>query len=147
MYRFFSLIICIFILLIKTSKNSAFDLKVSNILRDERCAISIKVENSGKDRIDSRLIRAMSLKVTGQLRCDNKIREEFKKFLVLPNFLVIPDYETTIRTGLSIDTSNGCKANIIAEIYKDDTPLVDDNLINNLYYRDFSGPCDIFIIN
>jgi hypothetical protein len=120
----------------------AYDLAIVGVYRDTDCRISVKVKNESEHRIPSSILSYITIKLYGKVTCEQKKPWLYENYIKLGNFFEMPKYLSTIATDLYIDTEGNCKTNFKAEFYYKDKPLNDDNLANNLFSKNITGPCD-----
>lgn len=122
----------------------AYDLAIIGVYRGTDCRISVKVKNMSEQRIPGYILSEVTIKLYGKVRCEQKKSWIYEKFVKLNNFFKIPNYMSTIDTDLYVDTEGNCKTNFIVELYYKGKPLKDDNLGNNLFSKNITGPCNYY---
>jgi hypothetical protein len=134
-------LLIIIILFIAITSARAFDIGIINIYRDSICKIHVKVKNKSTEKIPERIISNIKIKIHGNVNCKHKKTWFYEKFIHLNNFFVLPQYQAILNTNLRINTKGNCKSNLNAEIYYMNNQLDDDDLTNNVFSKNITGPC------
>lgn len=130
-----------FLFIILSSSVYAYDLSIVGVYRDTDCSISIKVHNLSDKRIPHKLFDNIRIKIYGEVVCRNRNTMDYKKSIKLDDFFMIPKYMSTVDTGLYINTEGNCKTNLKAELLYKDKMLTDEDLTNNIFSKNLTGPC------
>jgi hypothetical protein len=119
----------------------AYDLAIIGVYRGTNCQVSVKVKNISDNRIPGYILSGIRIRLYGEILCRYKEPLKYERFVDLNDFFKLPNYMSTIDTGLYINTEGNCKTNLKAELMDKGGALKDDNIANNVFSKNLTGPC------
>lgn len=120
----------------------AYDLAIVGVYRGRNCQVSVKVKNMSDNRIPGSILSGITIRLYGEVHCRYKEPLKYEKFLRMNNFFKLPKYMSTIDTDLYIYTEGNCKTDLKAEFMEKGEALKDDNIANNAFSKNLTGPCE-----